>query len=212
MREYMDAYLLKNKFMPYPDYLLERWKQGDYSMLTRSNASDYIKEILVHKAETRPGKRFFGEAYIASRIDMVQGWYNSFKWLTADKWITGNGLEPRFEKPFHVALMQNIGKDLLYNLQAKAAAFYNEYKEKYEGEGQHKRPVAPDLWVIYKNGNFIFIESKLPGDSIKPHQIAGMALIKKHLEACAQVSVSIITLHPENFDPKTLFAEFYALA
>ena len=143
---------------------------------------------------------------------MVQGWYNSFKWLTADKWITGNGLEPRFEKPFHVALMQNIGKDLLYNLQAKAAAFYKEYKEKYKEEGQHKKPVAPDLWVIDKNGNFIFIESKLPGDSIQPHQIAGMALIKKHLEACAQVSVSIITLHPENFDPKTLFAEFYALA
>ena len=119
----MDAELLENKFMAYPDYLLERWKNGDYSMLTRSNASDYIKEILVHKANTRPGRRFFGEAYIASRIDMVQGWYNSFKWLTADKWITGNGLEPRFEKSFHVALMQNIGKDLLYNLQAKAAAF-----------------------------------------------------------------------------------------
>jgi len=212
MREYMDADLIKNKFMPYPDYFLERWKQGDYSMLTRSNASDYIKEILVYKAKTRPGKRFFGEAYIASRIDMVQGWYNSFKWLTADKWITGNGLEPRFEKPFHVALMQNIGKDLLSNLQAKAAAFYNEYKEKYGEEEQHKKPVAPDLWVIDKNGNFIFIESKLPGDSIQPHQIAGMALIKKHLETCAQVSVSIITLYPENFDPKSLFTELYALA
>jgi hypothetical protein len=208
----MESDLLKNKFMAYPDYLSERWKQGDYTMLTRSNASDYIKEILVHKAKNRPGKRFFGEAYIASRIDMVQGWYNSFKWLTADKWITGNGLGPRFEKPFHVALMQNIGEDLLYNLQAKAADFYNKYKEEYKGEGQHKKPVAPDLWIIDKNGNFIFIESKLPGDSIQPHQIAGMALIKKYLEACAQVSVSIITLYPENFDPENLFTELYALA
>ncbi len=206
----MDADLLKNKFMPYPDYLLERWKNGDYSMLTRSNASNYIKEILVHKAKTRPGKRFFGEAYIASRIDMVQGWYNSFKWLTADKWVTGDGLEPRFEKPFHVALMQHIGKELLYNLQAKAAAFYNEYKEKCMEGGQHKKPVAPDLWVIDKNGNFIFIESKLPGDSIKPHQIAGMALIKKHLEIRTQVAVSIINLYPENLDPENLFTEFYS--
>jgi len=108
--------------------------------------------------------------------------------------------------------MQHIGKDLLYKLQTKAAAFYNEYKEKYKEGGQHKKPVAPDLWIIDKNGNFIFIESKLPGDSIQPHQIAGMALIKKHLEACAQVSVSIITLHAENFDPETLFTELYALA
>jgi hypothetical protein len=132
--------------------------------------------------------------------------------LTADKWVTGNGLEPRFEKPFHVALMQNIGKDLLYNLQAKAAVFFNEYKEKSMDGRQPKKPVAPDLWVIDKNRNFIFIESKLPGDSIQPHQIAGMALIKKHLETCAQVSVSIITLYQENFDPKNLFTELYALA
>ena len=198
--------------MPYPSYLLEAWKDGDYSMLTRSKASDYIKEILVHKAKTRPGKRFFGEAYIASRINMEAGWYNSFKWLTAAKWVTGEGLEPIFEKPFHAALMQYIGKELLYDLQAKAAFFYNGYKEKNMEGRQHKKPVAPDLWVIDENGRFIFIESKLPGDSINSHQIAGLALIKKHLEVLTQVSVSIINLYPEDLDLKNLFTEFYSLA
>ena len=76
---------LKNEFMPYPAELLEAWKSGDYSMLSRSNASDYIKEILTHKAKTRPGRRFFGEAFIASRIDMKDGWYNSFKWLMSER-------------------------------------------------------------------------------------------------------------------------------
>lgn len=65
--------------------MLEAWKTGDYSMLTHSNASDYIKEILIFKAKTRHDRQFFGEAYIASRIEMKEGWYNSFKWLTADK-------------------------------------------------------------------------------------------------------------------------------
>jgi hypothetical protein len=208
----MTADQLKNDFMPYPEYLLEAWKSGDFSMLTRSNASNYIKEILVHKAKTRPGKRFFGEAYIASKISMKEGWYNSFKWLTATKWITGEGLEPIFEKPFHVALMQHIGKELLYDLQAKTASFYTEYKEKNMEERQRKKPAAPDLWIIDENGSFIFIESKLPGDSIKSHQIAGMALIKKHLKVRTQVSVSIITLYPENLDLENLFTEFYALA
>jgi hypothetical protein len=208
----MTADLLKNEFMPYPDYLLEAWKYGDYSMLTRSNASEYIKKILVHKAKIRPGKRFFGEAYIASRIDMKEGWYNSFKWLTANKWVTGKGLEPIFEKPFHAALMHHIGKELLYDLQAKSASFYNGYKEKNLEGQQHKKPVAPDLWVIDENGRFIFIESKLPGDSINSHQIAGLALIKKHLEVRTQVSVAIINLYPGNLDPENLFTEFYSLA
>ena len=71
------------EFMNYPKPLLEAWEEGDYSFLVESRASNYIKEILVCKAKKRPGRRFFGEAYISSKIEMKDGWYSSFKWLTS---------------------------------------------------------------------------------------------------------------------------------
>jgi len=87
---------IQTEFMPYPEVLFQAWKSGDYSMLTASGASDYIKKILVHKAKKRPGRRFFGEAFIASRLEMKEGWYSSFKWLTSEKWVTGKKLEQIF--------------------------------------------------------------------------------------------------------------------
>jgi len=130
----MNEIELKNEFLPYPESLLEAWKLGDYSMLTRSNASDYIKKILTLKAKIRPGRRFFGEAYIASKIEMNEGWYNSFKWLTADKWISGDGLEPEFKKPFHNALMEYIGIDVLIRLQKRLLIFTIDTKKDLDME------------------------------------------------------------------------------
>lgn len=208
----MNEIELKNDFLPYPESLLSAWKTADYSMLTQSNASNYIKEILIFKAKTRPGRRFFGEAYIASRIEMKEGWYNSFKWLTADKWLSGDGLDPKFEKPFHSALMKHIGSDVLAALQENAIGFYNRHKERFMDGNKYKKPVAPDLWLIDKEGRFRFIESKLPGDTIGPHQIAGLALIGKYLKVSVPVSVSIMHLYPENIDSVNLFSEFYNLA
>lgn len=203
---------LKNEFMPYPESLLEDWKAGDYSMLIKSNASDYIKNILTTKAKERPGRRFFGEAYIASKIEMKEGWYNSFKWLTADKWLTGNGLKQEFEKPFYSVLMKYIGADKLARLHEKSIAFYNQHKGKFMHEGHYKKPVAPDLWLIDKEGCLRFIESKLPGDTIGPHQIAGLALMGKYLGESIPVSISIMHLYPENIDPMMLYDDFYNLA
>ena len=198
---------LKNEFMPYPEPLLEAWKSGDYSMLSRSNASDYIKEILIHKAKIRPGRRFFGESYIASRIDMRDGWYNSFKWLTSKRWITGKSLKPRFEKPFHKALVKHIGLDVLSKLQEKSIRLFEKHKEKFREGDVFRKPVAPDLWLIETNGDFRFIESKLPGDKIGYHQLAGLALIKKYVKVQNMVSVSICNLYPANKQkPKTDYA------
>jgi hypothetical protein len=211
-KKYMNEIELKNEFLSYPESLLEAWKLGDYSILTHSNASDYIKEILTFKAKTRIGRRFFGEAYTASKIEMNEGWYNSFKWLTADKWISGHRLEPKFEKPFHNALMKHIGPDIIKRLQKNTIDFYNRHKEKFMDGDRYKKPVAPDLWLIDKEGGFKFIESKLPGDTISPHQIAGLALIVKYLRVSVPVSVSIMHLYPENIDPVNLFSEFYNLA
>ena len=42
------------------------------------------------------------------------------------------------------------------------------------------------------------MESKLPGDVFRPQQIQGLNLIKKYLKVPHPVSVSIISLTPEN--------------
>ena len=208
----MNQIELKNEFLSYPESLLDAWKSGDHSMLINSNASDYIKDILIFKSKARSGRRFFGEAYIASKLEMKEGWYNSFKWLTADKWLSGEGLESKFEKPFYDALMEHVGADILSGLQKSSINFYNNQKEKLVDGKKYKKPVAPDLWLIDKEGRFRFIESKLPGDTIGAHQIAGLALIKKYLSINVPVSVSIMHLYPENINPENLFSEFYNLA
>jgi len=194
----MKSSKIQKESMSYPESLFQAWISGDYSMLNSSNASDYIKRIIVHKAKNRPGRRFFGEAFIASRIEMKEGWYNSFKWLTAEKWITGKGLDPEFERPFHRALMKYIGADRLENLQKKAISLYKHEKDKSLDANEYKKAVAPDLWIINKQGEFRLIESKLPGDIIHPHQLDGLDLIKNHLKLNSPVITSIIFLYPDN--------------
>ncbi len=181
--------------MEYPRSLLEEWKGGDHSFLISSNASKYIKKILTYKAIERPGERFFGEAYLASDLgpNTAEGWYNSYKWLTAEKWITGRSLEPKFERPFYEALETKIGIDVIRDLQDRTVSFYEEIK----GQLGFKKPVAPDLWLIDRNGNFMFIESKMEGDQTKPHQLAGLALINKYIKS----SVSIRWLYQEGRTP-----------
>lgn len=208
----MNQIEIKNEFLPYSQLLLKAWKAGDYSMLINSNASDYIKDILLFKTKTRSGRRFFGESYIASRVEMKEGLYNSFKWLTAIKWLSGEGLESKFERPFYNALMEHLGADMLSILQENSINFYNNHKEKLIDGKKYKKPVAPDLWLIDKEGRFRFIESKLPGDTIGAHQIAGLALIKKYIKVAVPVSVSIMHLYPEDINSENLFSEFYELA
>jgi hypothetical protein len=193
----MSEKVLQIEFMPYPEKLLDAWENGHYSMLKNSKASGYIKEILVDRAERRPGRRFFGEAYIASKIEMKEGWYSSFKWLTSDKWISGEGLN-EFEKLFHYALMKYVGTKALTDLQRKAVSLYEIHKEKLADGNKYNKPVAPDLWIIDQEDRFRFIEIKMPGDTIRPHQIAGLALIQRYLKVPNPVSVSIVTLYPEN--------------
>jgi hypothetical protein len=178
----------------YSKALLNAWKKGDYSMLTSSKASEFIKAILIKKAKKRPGRRFFGEAYLASKMKMKYGWYISFKWLTSEKWLSGNGLKPDFEKPFHDALIKYFSFDNLSNLQKESRAYF----ENNAGELNKRKPVAPDLWIIDENGNHRFIECKLPGDKIAPHQIAGLLLIKENLKDFSRILVSIVNLYSDS--------------
>ena len=130
---------------------------------------------------------------MASKIEMIDGWYNSYKWLSSKKWLTGNGLETFFEKPFHDALIKHFGFKNLSNLQNESKTFFTNYAAALH----HKKPVAPDLWIIDKNGNHRFIECKLPGDKIGSHQIAGLMLIKENLKISKPIAVSIANLYSD---------------
>ncbi len=111
----MNKILLKEEVISFPPAFLERWRMGDYSLLTSANIPSYIKQILVHKAKIRPGRRFFGEAYVAISFSskIKDGFYNSYKWMTAERWFTGKGLKSVFEKPFYDGLHKYIGTENL---------------------------------------------------------------------------------------------------
>jgi len=195
---------LKEETVPYKESLLADWGNGNCSMLTSSNASEYIKEIIVHKAKKRPGTRFFGEAYVASLLykKTKEGWYGSYKWLTSDKWITGKSLTNQFEKSFYEALKKYIGIESLRKIQngSKNFMFSNKIK-----------PQAPDLWLIDKSGEHHFIECKKGSDKIHSGQLEGLAIIKKYLKG----HIKIIHLYPEGSKPPKLidhteiFSEIY---
>ncbi len=101
--------------MSFPPAFLERWRNGDYSLLTSANIPSYIKQIIVQKAKMRPGRRFFGEAFVAVLFSskIKDGFYNSYKWMTSEKWYTGKRLKPEFEKPFYDGLHKYIGTENL---------------------------------------------------------------------------------------------------
>jgi len=148
---------------------------------------------------------------------MLEGWYNSFKWLTNAKWISGKGLKPQFEKPFYDALMKHVGFDVLSKLQKNSLRLFEKHKEKFRVGKEFRKPAAPDLWLIDANGDFRFIESKLPDDTIGYHQLAGLALIKKYVKPQNRVSVSIFNLYPyDKNKPETdyaaEFSKLYELA
>ena len=191
----------------YPESMLWSWMSGHYVMLRKSHASQFIKDILIEKTKIKhnrhtsnvPVKRtkdFFGEAFIASQLEteMVDGWYNSYKWLTSERWLTGRGLEPGHKTAFYrKALMRYIGYDALKDLQRLAA--HCEKKLSIS-------PVPPDLWIITSHKNrcvFKFIESKLPGDRIADGQILGLLIISNYLRAItpAQVYASVVCLSSE---------------
>lgn len=221
--------MLEILYKDYPTDLLKSWMSGkDYSMLKSSLASKYLKDILIHKATNRNKKKssswFFGESYIASTTDMAEGWYNSFKWLTSEQWLTGKGLEAKFKKPFYNTLMTKLGPQVVKDLQQKTNVLFENHKEKFYDfkKKKYHKPVTPDLWLIYKDGQYSFVESKLQmdnyADTAKPHQIAGLAIIKKYLNVSNPVSVSIIYLYPRGSKPikdnrvERSFNEFYEIA
>jgi hypothetical protein len=172
--------------------LLKAWRERDYSMLENSQASYFLKTILIHKAKNRKQEskisdnRFFGEAYVATRVKMIDGWYNSYQWLKwmgeSGSWVTGKGLHQSVSDPmnfkkifFEKAICDYIELNNLLQLQRSAKLYQDENPGQY--------PKAPDLFIVDKEAHFLFIEVKLPGDKFHPLQDMGIKMIREHLRA-----------------------------
>ena len=160
----------------------QRWRTGKGDMLENSSASPFLKRVLAKKHRVRP-TRFFGEAFVASRMSHAEGYYCPFKWLTSSTWANADALEAKDSAEFKRALARHFPK--LGELQAKAAAF-----AKVLGGS---KPVAPDLWLVV-NGEHRFVEVKLPKDAVAPQQLAGLALLAKCLPSQKPVSVILVNL------------------
>lgn len=179
--------------MSYPAECLAAWRQKDCRILITSDACDYIKAILTSKVYQRSGgRRFFGEAYVATQIKHQEGFYGSFKWLTNTRFSQDrpfpNGPMKKFKEELRGALLKYFGKKQLDRLHNRAHTVAGQTGNK---------PVPPDLWLIDQKGNHRFIEVKLPGDRIHPAQRVGMALIKSCLHPRARLLVEVVELCPE---------------
>lgn len=179
---------------------LNAWQNKDFSLLLDSKASEFIKRIIEEKAEVRPN-RFFGEAVVASKSEMLDGWYSSFKWLTAQQWITGKGLKTDFQRQYREALLSILGSDNLIEIQSRANALRENRDYKSMNGNEIPSPVAPDLILRAPHGVYRFIECKRPNDSISISQLAGLALIQKYIGPSVPLTVEINHLYPDGSKP-----------
>ena len=69
-----------------------------------------------------------------------------------------------------------------------------------------EKPSPPDLWLIDGAGNHRFIEVKLPGDTVRDCQLAGLAVIASSLPSRPgmKVNVEVFDLHPSGIEPKKI--------
>jgi hypothetical protein len=172
---------LKVKEVRFSEVDLRAWKKGDYSLV--KDCPKPLRRILRKKAQARPGRRFFGEAYVAAAANCQDGWYGSYKWLTAQKWAGDEDLRNRYQGQFREALRRHFPK--LRQFQEAVAASTRD--------SRGRKPVGPDLWLATPRQHR-FIEVKLPGDRIARHQLLGLALIATFLQSDRPKSVEVVNL------------------
>ena len=177
--------------LSFPESLLDQWKRGDYSLVRQLPARSFLRRILTEKIRNRSklGRRFFGETYLATHVKPENGWYGSFKWLSS--WPATDGSP--YATEYRAALKKFFPSVSGISLHGMAL------REHLEG----KKPMPPDLWLVV-DGAHRFIEVKLPGDLIRPSQIAGLALIATWLSSSHPVSVWIYNLYSEGGKPKVV--------
>lgn len=214
---------LKEELLDFDKALIFQWTQGNIDLLINSSAPEYIKKIIRHKK--REGSRrkyqewYFGESYVAVQgADSVKcGWFNSYHWLAEEEWSSEDYVAPREKFPidrelkieFHKALRDNIGLGLLKEIQMYENILYDKFQKDWE----YSKPKAPDLWLIDKSGKHHFIEVKMqPSDTAADHQVAGLAILHKYLNA----SVKVIRLYeqhqpkPKEHDYSDKFNKYYS--
>jgi hypothetical protein len=187
---------------------LQLWEYRDYSVIN-DNLPEPTKNFLKHKGNGRKKesdkKRFFAELTILNHfanISMVAH-YNSYKWLTKSRWSNDGTVKmDENQKIFYYDLNNYIGNKMILNLQKKALKYRKEDGGKKLGftkNGKIRFPVAPDIWLVLKDREMIFIEAKR-NDNLSHTQLIGLALIKKYLNC----EVSIIRVMPQGDIPKNM--------
>jgi hypothetical protein len=197
---------LQVQHLPFPSRALERWRDGDHDgVLNQLHAGSFVRWILVEKLANRkrPGRRFFGEAFVVAKLRPESAWYGSFKSLTS--WPVG--VASSFGDEYRAALSRAFPEAPSLSSRAKAL-------RRHLGG---KVPVPRDLWVVH-GGHHKFIEVKLPGDTVRPSQIAGLAAIATWLAPTESCSVWVYELYPDgqpeprrSNQNKMLFEQFVGL-
>lgn len=120
--------------------------------------------------------------------------YSSSKWLTNSAFANQKELKSNEDERLRVALQKTFGIPKLVRLQDRVAKLQKSCEKELEG----KAPTAPDLWIVDRTGRHRFIEVKLPGDSLAPHQLAGLAAVASVLGRARNVSVEVVYLNNEH--------------
>jgi hypothetical protein len=176
---------LQVRQLSFPQRTLERWQDGHCDdVLGRLESDSFIRRVLDQKLANRrrPGRRFFGEAFVVAELKPQSAWYGSFKWLTSWPTTSASSFGAEYRAALGAAFPEVSG------LSPRVLSLC-----------QHlggKKPVPPDLWLIL-NGQHHFIEVKLPRDRVRRTQLAGLAAIATWLAPRRDAVVSVYELYAE---------------
>jgi len=187
---------------PYDPDALGAWTRRQRNALSFPATAADLERLLKRKARGRAAKtrRFFGEAYIASQTRYREAYYSSFKWLTNPRFAGDRKLRDKNQEQLRKALQDHFTPKRIAKLQRVVRELSGVCRKDLAG----KHPTPPDLWLVGRGGRHRFIEVKLPGDSLAPHQIAGMAAIACVLSGPKRVSIEVVHLD----DDCRLFTSF----
>ena len=186
--------LITNREVYDPSALVNWTKRRRNAVRLPATSSEFLR-LLKRKRRGRSARthRFFGEVFVASQIAHREAYYSSAKWLTNTRFAGSRNLPNPDHEAVRQALHRHFGQ---YRIQ-KLQSVVGELSRQCRRELRRTLPTAPDLWLVDKRGRHRFIEVKLPGDSVAPHQLAGMAAIASVLGSGAMVSVEVVELHDE---------------
>ena len=105
---------LTTSTLAYPAESRAGWRDGP-EMLEAARVDEDLKKILTAKRKVRPGSRFFGEAFVATKHRHKKAFYGSFQWLTTSRFLGDDPfppsvtaeLEEKYRRALHDTLALN---------------------------------------------------------------------------------------------------------